>query len=121
MRADIPSDVLAGLQDEHRPLIEDYGSAFKAYLSPPDVDGSSEDLLEIFTEAHVGSYPLDRQHVLEHTTEYTEFRIRIDEVAAEYAFGDGVIEIDTDRIWDLVAENLDDIVELDGKYHLFEK
>jgi hypothetical protein len=120
VRAGITEEGIAELPQRLHPYVSRYGMAFKAFLSLPDVDAASENLEESFNETYVGSFPLDRTQVLEQTTDYAEMVEAVRKAAADYAYQDAVT-VDIDTAWQLVAENLYDLVEAYGQFHVFHK
>lgn len=100
--------------------VETNRGAFQAFLTLPDVPVGSMEVFDAFDRCIVGSYPLDREVVLEQTTEYGSVKQRITDVAAAAGYAD-FISIDVDGLWARVQDLLYDVVEYEGEYHVFLK
>ena len=121
VRGDLPQEAINRLPVKFSRYLETYGDAFRALLSLPDVDASNgDDAIETFENTYIGSYRLDREHVLEEVAELIEMRNEIEAIAEKYGLGE-TITIDLDLAWDIVTEHMFDIVEYGNDYHVFGK
>jgi hypothetical protein len=109
-RAEPPSLEAGQLPDSSliRYGIGQHGDAFRAYLSLPDVDPERDDLIKSFRDFYIGTYE------------------SIEAVVQELA--DGVVTQDDLDQWAVDGITLDelvratwDIVELNGRFHVFTK
>jgi hypothetical protein len=111
--------------EEQRALTEryldTYGNAFRAFLTLPDTDEHDPSVFDNFDESYIGSYPHDREHVLENVTKYATVRDAIRQLAREAGWTQDVVQIDIDILWNLTQSILFDIVDFANEYHVFGK
>jgi hypothetical protein len=120
VRADASNETIAELPERLAPYLNAMGDAFRAFLSLPDVEATSEDIFESFNVSFVGTYPLDREQVLREVAEYGALEDAVRKAAADYGLSDAV-SIDAEYAWEIFEKWVYDVVELGGAYHVFTK
>lgn len=98
--------------------IREFGDPFRAFLMLNDVDPSRDDLIPTFHEWYIATFA-SRDKLLEELTEVTDWEASVAAFAAEYGIED-FVRLDRNALWEVIQDAWD-IVELDGKYHVFEK
>ena len=97
-------------------LIEKYGDALRAFLRLRDVDAGSPNLIESFEQTFCGTY-LDMEDVILNVTEMSDWETELQQWAMERGIA-GAVYIDHAAIEEHTRE-VYDIVELEGRYHVF--
>lgn len=97
-------------------LIEKHGDSFRAFLRLPDVDSSSPNLTESFEQTFCGTY-LDMDDVVLNVTEMADWETELQRWAMERGIV-GAVYIDRAAIEEHTRE-VYDIVELEGRFHVF--
>jgi hypothetical protein len=99
-------------------LVEKYGDALRAFLRLRDVDASSPNLIESFEQTFCDTY-LDMDDVVRNVTEISEWETELEAWAGERGIG-GAVYIDRAAIEEQTRE-VYDIVELEGRFHVFHR
>jgi len=99
-------------------LIEKHGDSLRAFLRLRDVDASSPNLIESFEQTFVGTY-LDMQDVVLNVTEMSDWETELQHWAMERGIT-GAVYIDRAAIEEQTRE-VYDIVELEGRCHVFDR
>lgn len=97
-------------------LIEKHGDSLRAFLRLPDVDASSADMIESFEQNFCGTY-LDMKDVVLNLTEMSDWETELQQWAMERGIA-GAVYIDRAAIEEQARE-VYDIVELEGRCHVF--
>lgn len=97
-------------------LIEKHGDSLRAFLRLPDVDASSPNLIESFEQTFGGTY-LDMEDVVLNVTEMADWETDLQRWAMERGIA-GAVYIDRAAIEEQTRE-VYDIVELEGRFHVF--
>ncbi|GAB3172284.1 hypothetical protein GCM10027059_41790 [Myceligenerans halotolerans] len=108
-------------KDDHPQVAEglrEHGDAFRAFLTLPDAQPDSDDLLDRFRAFYVGSYA-SMDALLDGLTEITLWREAIHELEKHLGIR-GYIQLDTAQV-EAVARETWDIVELGQSLYVFEK
>lgn len=101
-----------------RVLVEKHGDTLRAFLRLRDVDASSPNLIESFEQTFCGAY-LDMDDVVRNVTEINEWEAELEAWAGERGIA-GAVFIDRAAIEEQTRE-VYDIVELEGRYHVFHR
>ncbi len=94
-------------------------SALQAFLTLPDIGANTPQLIEAFHENYVGTYA-DADALLRELLELDEREAEIYDYANERGFFVETLTINEEWLLDQVRETYD-IVELDGRFHVFQK
>jgi hypothetical protein len=98
--------------------IREYGDAFRAYLSLPDVEPDRPGLLPTFHEFYIGTFDSMRA-LLEGLTEIRDWQRALEEAARRGGFEE-FVTLEQAKI-EAVARATWDIIEVGGKLHVFNK
>ena len=99
-------------------LVEKHGDTLRAFLRLSDVDASSPNLIESFEQTFCDTY-LDMDDVVRNVTEINEWETELEAWAGERGIA-GAVFIDRAAIEEQTRE-VYDIVELEGRFHVFHR
>ncbi|CAN5441909.1 hypothetical protein BH10ACT7_BH10ACT7_11000 [soil metagenome] len=99
-------------------LVEKRGDTLRAFLRLSDVDASSPNLIESFEQTFCDTY-LDMDDVVRNVTEISEWETELEAWAGERGIT-GAVYIDRAAIEEQTRE-VYDIVELEGRFHVFHR
>lgn len=98
--------------------VREHGDAFRAFLMLDDVDPRRDDLISRFHEWYVATFS-SRDALLDGLSEVTDWEAAVKALAEELGI-EGFVRVDREAIWDVIHDAWE-IVELNGKYYVFEK
>jgi hypothetical protein len=98
--------------------ISEHGDAFRAFLTLPDTDPNAADLPTRFEDVYIGSYS-SISELADELTELPACKEEITRVAGRWGFEE-LFTVDQEKLR-MIADAIWDIVELDGKVHVFSK
>ncbi|GAA4536583.1 hypothetical protein [Amycolatopsis samaneae] len=96
--------------------IREHGDAFRAFLRLSDVDPSSDTLIQNFLDLRMGSFD-SMDELLNELTEFPNFRAAVTEAEQRWGFED-FVSYDQEKLEATVRATWD-VVELNGKFHVF--
>lgn len=98
--------------------LDEFGDAFAAYLRLPDVHADQDDLIDKFHEFHAASFS-SMTTLIENLTEVLRWEHALDALADQWGI-QGLVALDRGKV-EAMARAHWDIVELNGRFHAFNR